>query len=477
MARIDAYLRSLEKFGAQGLVLSSNQSVTLRFPGGDRHATQVTPHDQLVAMVREVAPPQALDAIDGGRPARFEVASGGNRFTLSVAPRADRWTVQIDASLAAPAAPSPAAPEAAEPEAAPREAEMLIERTAHDTTSRAGSWLDELVRAARAAGATDLHLVPGTRPVARTGAELVGVGDAAAVDEEQLERELESAVPGITDDLESGRPRVHAVDGVARCRVQLYRDRHGVGAAIRLHPIDAPDPRRLGVPDAALALAARRRGLVLVASPAGGGRTTTIAAMIEHAATRGARVVSLERALEIVHGHRRGLVSQRTVGEHVPSIAAGLAALRDEDAAVIAVHDLPDAASVTAAIELARAGRLVIAGVAAPTTHDAVDHVLTHVRAPRLATALAGATAQALCRRAAGGLAAAFEVLVATEPVLAALRQDQPYQLPSIVETGRGQGMVALPAALAELVRSRTISADEAAAQAPDAQALRALVS
>src|SRR5215510_9151249 len=133
MARIDAYVKSLEKFGAQALVLASNQSVTLRFPGGDRHATQVTPHDQLVAMVREVAPPPALDAIDAGRPARFELAAGAARFVVSVAPRADRWVVQIEAVAAPEPAPSPEPSAAARAPAAGEPGdEMLIERTAHD---------------------------------------------------------------------------------------------------------------------------------------------------------------------------------------------------------------------------------------------------------------------------------------------------------------------------------------------------------
>jgi twitching motility protein PilT len=475
MARIDAYLRSLEKFGAQALVLTSNQTVTLKFPGGDRHATQVTPHDQLVAMVREVAPPQALDAIDGSRPARFDVTSAGARFVVSVVPRADRWAVQIETT----AAPAPVAP--VDEAAPPPTDEMLIERTAHDARGAGRTWLEELVRAARAAGASDLQLVPGSRPLARAGAELVGIGDAAAVDTEQLERELETALPGVLDDSERDpRPRMYVVDGVARCRVHVFRERHGLGAALRMHPIDPPDARRLGVPEGALALAARRRGLVVVASPAGGGRTTTIAAMIDACASRGARVVSIERAIEIVHAHRRGLVSQRVVGEHVGSVGAALEALaRDgEDAGVIAAHDLPDAASIGAALELARGGRLVIAGIAAPTAAEAIEHVIAQAGGPRVAAVLAGAVAQVLCKRSTstGGLIAAFEVLVATEAVLAAVRQNAPFQLASIVETGRGQGMIALASAIAELVRSRAVAADEALAQAPDPQAVRALI-
>src|SRR5512143_1076466 len=96
MAKIDVYLRSIERFGAAGALLASGQSVTLKFPTGDRHATQVTPHDQLVALVREVAPQAALDQIDRARPAKFEIESNNIRYTITVAPRPNRWEVGIE---------------------------------------------------------------------------------------------------------------------------------------------------------------------------------------------------------------------------------------------------------------------------------------------------------------------------------------------------------------------------------------------
>src|SRR5687767_2136731 len=96
MARIDSYLRSLDRFNAHAVVLRSNQHVMLRFPTGDRHATQSVPHDQLVMLTREVASPQALASIDGGRAARFEVESGGRSYAISVQPQPGAWTVTIE---------------------------------------------------------------------------------------------------------------------------------------------------------------------------------------------------------------------------------------------------------------------------------------------------------------------------------------------------------------------------------------------
>jgi hypothetical protein len=107
MARIDAYLRSMERFGAHSLVLQSNQNILLRFPTGDRHASQATPHELLVGLVREIAPPQALDAVDANRAARFEYSSGG-KFSVSVKPTPGSWTVVVEGAAPAAAAPAPA---------------------------------------------------------------------------------------------------------------------------------------------------------------------------------------------------------------------------------------------------------------------------------------------------------------------------------------------------------------------------------
>src|SRR5258706_15394103 len=101
MAKIDVYLKSIERFGAAGAILTSGQAVTLRFPQGDRTATQGTPHDQLVGIVREGAPPVALDQIDKNRVAKFDVDSNGTRYTLSVAPKPGHWQGVVQGPAAA----------------------------------------------------------------------------------------------------------------------------------------------------------------------------------------------------------------------------------------------------------------------------------------------------------------------------------------------------------------------------------------
>ncbi len=309
----------------------------------------------------------------------------------------------------------------------------------------------------------------GARPIIRRAGALAPL-EQPAVDAEQLVREL-ALLPGAAEgtDAVDLAPIIHVVAGVARCRVRRYEDRGGPGAAIRLHPIEPPDARRLGLPAPLLALTERRHGLVVVASPAGGGRTTTLGALIEHVAGRGGRVIAFERAAELDLEHRRGLVSPRTFAE----AAAQLATTADEDADAIAIGDLVDAAAIATAIDLA-AARLVLLTVAEPTTSAALARLASAVGNARLARVFAGGSAQALCPRAGRDRIAAFEVAVASEAIQAAVRHGAFDTVAALVDGGRAAGMVSMAQALADLVRARHISVEDALDQAPDHAALRA---
>src|SRR5512143_1567363 len=132
MARIDVYLRSIERFGAAGAILTSGQAVTLRFPTGDRHATQVTHHDALVALVREIAPPIALDMIDRGQSSSFDIDSGNTSYTLTVNPQRGAWQVIIEPAM--PPQPSAPPPPATAPAPAPAPAPARQSRAGTDVT-------------------------------------------------------------------------------------------------------------------------------------------------------------------------------------------------------------------------------------------------------------------------------------------------------------------------------------------------------
>ncbi|MFN0253676.1 MAG: ATPase, T2SS/T4P/T4SS family [Kofleriaceae bacterium] len=374
MSKLDVYLRSIERFGAAGAVLVSGQAVTLRFPTGDRHATQVTPHDQLVVMVREIAPPAALDAIDKQRPAKFDVESQGTHYTINVQPRPGAWQVEIAPgqapAAATPAPVAPSTPAARAPGRAPSTpvdtGEMLIERGQYDTpvetitpTTSGSAFLDQLTHAARTLRATDVYLSAGGPPLARTGGDVSPIGDRGAVEAEQLSREVGIVAPASARAAWlDGAPATFAYgDGAGRVRVTLSRDRRGPSASLRLLHGEPPALDRLSLgPEVARWLG--ESGLVVIAGASNVGKTTLLAALVRALGERKRHVVSLEDPIEILQSGVS--VSQREIGEHVPSFAAGVEAAMREGADAIVLGAVTTAESAQALVDAVAGGHLVV---------------------------------------------------------------------------------------------------------------------
>jgi twitching motility protein PilT len=387
MSRLDVYLRSIRQLGAQGAVLTSGQAVTLRFPTGDRHATQITAHDQLVSLVREIAPPAVLEQIDRGRPASFELEASGARWSIQITPRPGAWHVSIDPIelLAAPPAAPPSPPVRPTPRPATvvpgagEAGEMAIERgqyasPAGGTTSGGSALLDHLTGGGRAAYASDIYLNAGSPAFQRIGGELAATADRAPIDGDTLARELGLVAP--TEARSAWAERGVAVfaygDGAGRVRVTLTRDHRGPGAALRLLPAEAPPLAGLGLDGVADWL--RDRGLVIVAGPSGCGKTTTLAALVRALGEQRRRVVAIEDPIEIVHVS--GWISQRAIGDHVPGVAEGVTAAMREGADAIVVGAVQSAADAAAVVEAVAGGHLVLTTLTAPRAGVAVDRLL-----------------------------------------------------------------------------------------------------
>jgi twitching motility protein PilT len=367
VAKLDVYLRSIKQLGASGAVLTSGQAVTLRFPTGDRHATQITSHDQLIGLVREIAPPAALEQIDKHRPARFELEASGARWSISVTPKSGAWLVAIDPlDAAAPAAePAPADPA---PVPVP-----AIERGVM-TTSSGSLLLDQLTTGARAAYASDVYLSAGSPAFQRVGSELAATADRTRIDADTLAHELGLIAP--TEARGAWTARGLAVfaygDGAGRVRVTLTRDHRGPGATLRLLPAEPPVLAGLGL--GAVAEWLHDRGLIAVAGPSGSGKTTILAALIRALGEQRRRVITVEDPIEIVHVSP--WISQRAVGDHVPSVGDGVAAAMREgaDAIVVgAVHTPDDAVAV---VEALAGGHLVLTTLIAPRAGVAVERMI-----------------------------------------------------------------------------------------------------
>lgn len=503
MARIDVYLRSIERFGALGAVLASGQSVALRFPTGDRHATQITSHDQIVTMVREIAPPPVLDLIDRGRPAKFQHLSAGSTFAIAVTPKQGAWSIAIDriqpgdaaaAAEAEAAGPGGKTATLAPPIAGPAggSSQMTILPTAYDhkpATAAGPVVFEELIATARTAGASDAYFMANAMPLIRVGGEMQPLPDRSApLDAEALDKALGAIAPAEARAQWHDRGDTvfaHTSPGGARLRVNWIRDRRGSGASIRIIPGEPPEPDLLGVPDLARRLIEARRGLVVIAGGAGAGKTTTAAALVEHANhARAALVVMIESPIEIPLESKRCLISQREVGAHVRSLADGVRAATREGADVIVLGRADDPEALAAALDAVSAGALVVVTITAAGIAPAVERIIelsARVRGdaarPLVADSLLGGVGQALCRRlTGGGRVAAYEVLVATPAVGGLVRDSKTFQLASVMQTGRPQGMATMTDALAELVRRRVVAGDEALRRSTSPMELRSLL-
>jgi twitching motility protein PilT len=387
MPKLDVYLRSIKQLGAQGAVLSSGQAVTLRFPTGDRHATQITSHEQIVGLVREVAPPGALDQIDRSRTVKFEIDASGARWAIVVTPRPNAWQVAIDPVEAAPAPappPRPAARAPAPPAPSSEPLEMAIERGQYGsvvaTVATSGSLLlDQLTSGARAAYASDVYLSAGSPAFQRVGGELAATADRAPIDGDTLARELGLVAPNDARSrwAEHGVATFAYGDGAGRVRVTLTRDHRGPGATLRLLPAEAPALSAMGL--AVVAEWLTDRGLIAVGGPSGAGKTTALAALVRALGESRRRVVAIEQPIEIVHVSP--WISQRAVGEHVASVGDGVAAAMREGADAIVVGAVQTPGDAAAVLEAVAGGHLVLTTLVAPRAALAVERMIDRLPA------------------------------------------------------------------------------------------------
>lgn len=398
MARIEVYFRSIERFGATGAILTSGQSIMLRFPTGDRHATQVTPHDQLVMMVREVAPGPQLAAIDSGQPARFEIDSQGHRYAIAVVPKQGAWQVAIEpGSLAGAPVATPASPTASQVGPAPSRTkstsgmtEMAIERGQYDpppatiaapgapakpSMTTGSALLDRIVAGARGVRATDIYLATGAAAFVRVSGKLQASTERGPIDGDQLSRELGVVAPPAARAAwtDTGCAVFAYGDGVGRIRVTLSRDQRGPGAALRLLPVEAPAMNQLGL-GGEVESWLDDRGLIVVAGPSGAGKTTMLASLVRALGERQRRVVCLEEPIEIAQVSP--WVSQRAIGDHVTDVGAGVAAAMAEGADAIVIGEVTTAAAAQAVVEAVAGGHLVLTTLVAPAARLAVERML-----------------------------------------------------------------------------------------------------
>ncbi len=345
--------------------------------------------------------------------------------------------------------------------------------------------LDELLMETVAVGASDIHLAPDLSPMVRVDGQLQSLDRPVltpgavrgllhgALSEEQrnrLEKDLE---------LDFGLSL-----GGFRFRGSAFFAGGVLGAVFRVIPDHVPGLDGLRLPEAVGEMTRAPRGLVLITGPTGSGKTTTLAAMVDGInATRQEHIITVEDPIEFFHPHRRSVVTQREVDRDTKSFARALRQALRQDPDVILVGEMRDLETISLAVTAAETGHLVFATLHthdAPQTVDRVvdvfpSHQQRQVRT-QLAGVLRGVVSQALLPRCGGGRVVACEVLVATPGVRNLIREGKTHQIRSAIQTGRRHGMQTMDAALADLVRSGLVAAEEAAHRSDDPEELRRLI-
>jgi twitching motility protein PilT len=261
-------------------------------------------------------------------------------------------------------------------------------------------------------------------------------------------------------------------DGRGRLRGNAFRQRGSVALALRAIPDVIPGFAELGVPAIIERLLELPQGLVLVTGPAGSGKSTTQAAMIDALnRTRALHIITVEDPIEYLHRHRRCLIEQREVGVDTPSFAEALRSALREDPDVLLVGEMRDLESIRMALTIAETGHLVIGTLHTSDTAQAITRIVDAFPAEQqqqirvqLSLSLAAVLHQQLLPRRQGGRAAAFEVLVANPAVRTLVRENKPGQLRNVVATSASQGMQTLESSLSALVAAGLV--DHAAAVA-----------
>jgi twitching motility protein PilT len=296
---------------------------------------------------------------------------------------------------------------------------------------------------------------------------------------------MELAPPRRRDALQNGPVEwLCDVPEIGRVRCMTFRDHRGPGVLFRMFPPRAISADQLGLTPEVQALCQQSDGLVLVTGARASGKSTLLNAFVDLInRTRSDHVVTIESQIGFVHESRRSFISQReSRGDADLAATFARAALR-EDPDVMMIEDLKSAELVSAALEAAESGRLVLASVPASSTIGALERLIEVFPADRrvrarssLATALRGVIAQVLLRRATGGRIAAREILLNTPAVSQLVLEGKMFQLPVALDSGRRHGMVPLTDSLAAHVRDGTVQVAEAYRKALDRAALVALL-
>jgi len=348
--------------------------------------------------------------------------------------------------------------------------------------------IDSFLRLVAEQGASDLHFHAGNVPIIRHEGELMPLPFRILSEVETGRFLLELLGEEQRAQFEKTREAdlVYSIEGVARFRVNIFVQSHGLGAVFRVIPNKVPTLDELNLPLALRRLTQLTNGLVLVTGPTGSGKSTTLAAMVDEINKTSQRhVISIEDPIEFLHKPIKGAITQRQVGKHAESFSSALRSALRESPDVLVVGEMRDLETIQLAISAAETGVLVIGTLHSNSAPKAIDRIIDvipeesrdQVRST-LSVLLRGVVSQHLAKHATGeGRVAVMEVLLQSYAVSNLIRENKVFQIDGYLDTAScdGSGMQSLDASLFKLVKQGEVTLEEALKLANQPESLKRL--
>ena len=350
-----------------------------------------------------------------------------------------------------------------------------------------GMEVNELLKLMVNKGASDLHLTVPSPPVLRIDGELIPQEDFPPLTAKDIEIVLEQVSTEeqrAVFDREWELDFAYSVPGLARFRVSVLRQRGVMSLAFRFVPFYISSIDEWGLPQIFKELILKPRGLILVTGPSGSGKSTTLAAMLRHLNDNSMKnVITIEDPTEFLFRNKKCLIRQRDLGDDTKSFATAVIHALRHDADVIVIGEMRDLDTISTAITAAEMGHLVLGTlhtVDAPQSIDRIIDVFPYGQQQQIRTQLSqvieAIISQALLPRIDGGRIAAFEIMLASYTIRKYIRDGKVFEIPVTIEVSKPEGMQALDQALADLVKRKIVTLEDALMKSRDPAKLQKLL-
>jgi twitching motility protein PilT len=466
MAFIDRIIQFMQSQQGERIVLVNDQPAVVFRPGGSSAPTnQAVSFSQIKSMLDEIIPDDQRPSFASGEPFLFEYRYAGGPVEVDVSQ--PDGTIRVSIGVA----DAPAMPVEVVHEAPPRNDYAGPEQPVTN--------MDELFRLLKELEGSDLHMSSNEKPFVRIYGTMKSLDQYVVNRNERLKELLWEITPRRNQEeweRDHDTDFAYEIPGVARFRCNVFQDRHGIGAVFRLIPSEVLTAAQLNLPQPILDLCFLSKGLVIVTGPTGSGKSTTLAAIVDHVNKhRDDHIITIEDPVEFVHNNIRCLVNQREVHVNTTSFSRALRAALREDPDICLVGEMRDLETVAIAIETAETGHLVFGTLHTSSAASTVDRIIDQFPADQqeqirvmLSESLKAVIAQTLCRTKEGKRVAALEILLVDPACANLIREGKTYQITSMMQIGKARGCITMNDSLFAHVKAGRVEPKEAYIKAID---------